>query len=491
MDLSELVHIIRRYWVVAFASFLAVSIVGAAAAFLPANRYEATATLLGQPNPNQLQFSSVQAVQFVLPGLAKQVESPSFTEDVRKGLPVALRNADTGVTSTADPGSGVVRITVESTSQNAAAPAANALAAKLIVNNPSSDLLKLTVIDKARRPTAPSSPVRLPILLGTFVLALIAALFAAIVTNALRRRFDRASEIRSRFGEAVLGEIPSLPRLRRAGISSAEVFGSEAQVTVAEAFYRLRTNVELALVNSDIHALTVTSSAVGEGKTTVTAHLGWALASVGHDVVLIDSDLRRPGLHGLLGQPGSPGVSDAIVGDGSRLIRATEQPTLGFVPAGVPDRHPAEVVDIALPRLLAQCEAPNRLIIVDSPPLHGAAETSLIAAATKQVILVVDARRNEPDEIERALRQIRQSGAQVLGVVINRARRDRHQKTTEQYYFAPKRTLPNAAPPNVNRRIDEVANEMRTQRAPGDRAGNGATVARPAASQSPTTTVED
>ncbi|MCZ7530360.1 MAG: P-loop NTPase [Acidimicrobiia bacterium] len=441
MRLGELLRTVRRHWKVALATLAVFVLAGSAAAFLPANRYTATATLFVQPEPDAAASSNaVQAVEFLLPGLAQQVESSTFIDTAYEKTGVA---ADVGndVTAEAEPGSGILRIDVESTSRDFVAPAADALAAELIETNPSADLAEITVLERAKVPTEPSAPVRIPILLGSLVLGLIAALFAALGADGLRRRLGAADEIHERLGAEVLGVIPSYRRTKRAPATSAELFGNDDHPAAVEAFYRLATNIELALVSKNVQVLLVTSSSVGAGKTTVAANLAWALAAVGHEVTVIDADLRRPELHQLLDRPRHPGV--ASLGPGiqpnemDEVVVPAGQPSLRFVPAGYSSRHPAGIVRAALEPLLDELRTSSGLVVIDSAPLNGAAETSLIAALAGTALLVVDPRKESPDDVERSLAQLHQAGADVLGVVVNRVSLKRFQRTAEKYYFAP------------------------------------------------------
>lgn len=436
MELSGLLLALRRHWIIALLAVTGFVSIGWASAFLPPDRYSGTAVLFAQPSAGQSDYNSIQAVQFLLPGLAEQAEVRTLTESARKRLPTSLARVDGEFSAVVEPNSSILRISAESQSKAFVAPAANALADELVKQNPATDLLRLSFLDRARSPISPSGPARLPVFAGSLMLGLIAGVLGAVGADAIQRRMDSADEIRIRFGTDILGEIPPFPRLHRHPATTAELFASNKYPSVVESFQQLRTNIEIALTTRDLSAITVTSSQVGEGKTTICSALGWVLASVGHETILIDADMRRPRLHELLGGSRGPGVASAVTADPHSLTRTTQQSSLYLIPAGVPDRHPAEVISAALPRLLEWHDSnPSQLVIVDSPPLGATAEAGLIAAMTKHVILVVNARRNHPEDIEHSLAQLHQAGAEVLGVVVNRARARRHRQTSQRYYY--------------------------------------------------------
>ena len=438
MQLSDLLRSLRRHRLpalLAFSAFLAVSV---AAAFLPAPLYRASTTMLVQPDPDQAQISTVQAVEFVMPSLVAVVDSRSLEADARAELAPALRNATADISAEVEPGTGVLHVSAISSRREVVAPLADAAATVLARRQPASGLFMLDVIDPARPPDRPFSPAKLAILVSGSVLGLFGAVATALTMTAVRGRADAAEQIRRRFGATVLGEIPALARRQSAASSPAELFEDGQHPRVVEAYQRLRANVEFALFSDrkSFAAITVTSCAVGEGKSTVTANRGWALASYGYEVLLVDGVRRRPVLHDYLGVPFGSGVSDVGAStDVTSLIRRSAHPALGVVPAGVPDRHPSEVIGLALPRLFEAHHGPDRLVLVDTPPVNSVAETVIAAALTRHVVLVVEARRRDMVEIERAVLTLRGAGANLLGVVINRAAR-RRDVLPDDYYFA-------------------------------------------------------
>ncbi len=88
-----------------------------------------------------------------------------------------------------------------------------------------------------------------------------------------------------------------------------------------------------------------------------------------------------------------------------------------MVTAGTPARHPAEITQEVLPRLLAVLH--DRTVIIDTPPMFTAETTSIVAKADF-VVLVADYLERNPDEIDNALDELALTGTQVLGVVLNR-----------------------------------------------------------------------
>jgi non-specific protein-tyrosine kinase len=201
----------------------------------------------------------------------------------------------------------------------------------------------------------------------------------------------------------------------------------------AEAYRTLRINLQYSSLDRDLRTILVTSAAEGDGKTTVAANLGVALAESGKKVLLIDCDLRRPGLHGLFGLPLSPGLTGALLEDNSDPpVEATAVPGLSVLPAGDPPPNPAEFVASArLARLLGRLRERFDLLVVDSPPVGLVADAAVLAPQADGVLLVVSAGRTRRDPARRARQQLDKVGAHLLGAVLNNAKLE---KTVRRYH---------------------------------------------------------
>ena len=426
MEIIDLLRALRRFWALALAVLVAFLLLGAAAAFLPQKRYTSTSILIASPsaaNPDITQFDAVRAL---LPSLIEIVDTDTFQDAVKADLTEHVRGP-LDLEAQLQPGTLVIDMSATDTSPLRAEHIA-AAAADEFQNQSISPIVTIAVADPAHLPHEPSSPLKGPILLGAGILGLIAALFTAVGATALRRRVATADEIRERYGVEVLGEIPAK---RKFPSSVGELFRDTQYADVVEAYQRVRTNLEIAAKRHLFVA--VTSCVQGEGKSTVTANLAWTLASIGHTVVAVDCDLRRPTLHKQYGLNLEKGVSDIADGvDVGSLAKDTAMQTLTVIPAGDAKRHPAEIVSMAFPRLVDELQ--DEIVLIDTPPMLGVGETTLIATITKAVLLVIDARNRDPAEVEAVLNELRRTGADVLGAVINKSHVGRRRRKSYYYY---------------------------------------------------------
>jgi capsular exopolysaccharide synthesis family protein len=289
---------------------------------------------------------------------------------------------------------------------------------------------------------------------GTTALGLLSAVIAAVVVARVSRALDVAEEIQRRFEVPVLGRVPALNALRAGKGGQVTIDALERSSEVVEAFRALATNLELALMSGDVPAvLAVLSGSEGEGKSTVAAGIAVTMAMSGNAVLAVDADLRRPTLHVRLGMPLGAGLAKAgnlEVGD---LVQRTDVPNLWLLSAGLPDRHPADLLAASLSATLDYSREQDRRMIIDCPPLNGVAETTMVAAMANNVLLVVDPRRTDVPDFEVLLTRLRTSGVRVVGVVLNRVGRPRRLRSAAYSQALPGvRGMGNPARPVARRR---------------------------------------
>jgi len=450
MDLRDLRLTLRRNWLFAILAFDLCIVIGIAAAFLPQSTYRASASLSAQPVVGTGTDLS-RLTQFVIPIVVETAESRLLRSEIRETIPEEL--APFGVSVTVTARSSVLNVQVMSPSPTAAQYWANEISDRVITDETLSPLIDLNLIDPAIVPKTPISPRPVPIMLAAGVLGLIAALFAAIFAGRVRDAFDSAELIRQRLGTNVIGELPRMRLLRRTDLALIDIL-DDGSTVLSESFKSLRSNLEFRIVAQQPRAIAVSSYQMGEGKSSVCAGIGWALASVGQEVILIDSDLRRPSLHHRLGRPMDRGLADLAMVSFDDVLQPTSSRGLRFVPAGLPDRSPADVVAVNLPRAIEEARTRSEVLIVDAPPLEMVAETPQVISTCGHVILVVDASSVNLPELANAVAELREQGAELLGVVINRVRRRWWTRSYDYYSYNS---------PAVNERRGRTSTASRSQ----------------------------
>jgi capsular exopolysaccharide synthesis family protein len=199
-----------------------------------------------------------------------------------------------------------------------------------------------------------------------------------------------------------------------------------------EAFRVLRTSLTLCLADLDRPTVLVTSARAGEGKTDTTARLASSFAEAGRRAVVVDLDLRKPGVHEVFGLDNDRGVSDVLLdelaladclqfvklrGPGSAPGRGLYALTSG---PSVP--NPTELLDTRrTSKLLDGLAEQADIVLVDAPPVLPVADTLVIGKTVGGAILVLEAGRTPIGEIEQAKDALIRAQTRLLGVVVNRA----------------------------------------------------------------------
>ena len=254
------------------------------------------------------------------------------------------------------------------------------------------------------------------------IVGLIVGAAAALLAENLDRTIKVADDLVS-LGLPVLGEIPAPDRnlpLSELPLATMRYNGSP----VAEAYQKVRTAVEFALLGREINSLLITSPNQEEGKTTLSTNLAWAMSAVDHRVALVDVDFRRPRIHEVYGCEAEPGLSDSLL-SGAPLsevaLRVDEHRSGNFIvlPTGTQPPSPADFV--ASPGFSAQIkaiEAEADLVILDAPPVLPVSDALSLGRQVDAVILVVRAGETTRDQVATTLHSLRQVGADVIGACL-------------------------------------------------------------------------
>jgi capsular exopolysaccharide synthesis family protein len=189
-----------------------------------------------------------------------------------------------------------------------------------------------------------------------------------------------------------------------------------------EAFRGLRTNIRFALQEQP-RLMAITSSAPGEGKSTIAVNLALTLAEQGARVLLIDADLRRPQVHRILGVERVPGLSDVLMGQVElehAIVPSPVHPGLSVLPGGAATGSPAELVggDLFMNMVLGLRDHYDT-VLVDTSPVLAVTDAALIGTVADGTLVVVRANETDQGALSRAVEQLRRVNANLVGIVLN------------------------------------------------------------------------
>ncbi len=195
-----------------------------------------------------------------------------------------------------------------------------------------------------------------------------------------------------------------------------------------EAYRTLRTNLTFAALDKPIETLVVTSAAPGEGKSTVLANLAVTMAQGGRRTILVDADLRRPGLHEIFGIVNDRGlttmiVEEAVLDDPPLIDVGVDN--LWLVPSGPMPPNPADILGSRkMEEVIAALKARADVVLFDAPPIIAVTDAAVLGTKVDGVLLVVCAGRTRREHAQRARELLERVHVRIVGAVLNDAPRD-------------------------------------------------------------------
>ena len=279
----------------------------------------------------------------------------------------------------------------------------------------------LTLIEPAQLPTRPISPnVRLSVMLATAV-GLMLALGAALVLEYIDDTVKSTEDLNASLGLTALGGVT---RMKGKDYKGRLVISHDPFSPVLEGYRQIRTNIQFAAVDEPAKSILVTSPNPGEGKSLTAANLAIVMAQAGLKTIIVDSDLRIPVLHKIFQVPNLDGLTDLLrssqpeVGD---YLKDTGIENLQVITSGPLPPNSSEMLGSQrMIALIERLEDKADLVIFDSPPILAVTDAAVLSQRVDGVMLVIQAGRTRRDATREAVNRLRQLGARVLGVVLNR-----------------------------------------------------------------------
>ena len=257
------------------------------------------------------------------------------------------------------------------------------------------------------RPVAPD-PVKIALwsLLGGGVLALVAPFFAERLGH----------------GQSKLARLESTLQLPGLGVIPARADLLPPFFEAGEIFHEMRAKLP---ADKAPRVLMVASAMPGEGKTTVAVNLAMSFAESGARTLVIDTDIRRGRLNRIFGFRKAPGLSNVLLGETplEDAVRPTFIENLSVMNAGTPaSAAPDLLASDAFATLMTALRESYDIIVLDTPPVLGLAETSVLQKHVDGVLLVVADNRTPKNSIQAAIEILRERGANMVGFVVNRVK---------------------------------------------------------------------
>ena len=287
----------------------------------------------------------------------------------------------------------------------------------------------LKQMDESGFPTSPANKPnsRKYAALG-MLLTLIASLSWLTIKSITRKTIRTEDELTRYFNVCYLGNLPSVVYKKRSKQQN-QVVALDAEgipFTFVEDIRTIRHRVEREAQKNNAKTILVTSALQAEGKTTVSTNLAMAMANRGHNVLLVDGDLRNPSVLPALGlDPVETGMVDLLSGKctvADILMPYKDRKHLAILPGGKPIDNPTSLwSDSNTSKLIQKLHSNCDYVIIDAPPSAIVSDASLIARNTDGCVYVVRQDYAEINTLREGMEMFKGTGCKLLGCVLNHA----------------------------------------------------------------------
>lgn len=278
-------------------------------------------------------------------------------------------------------------------------------------------LSNVAVIDTAEVPRGPSSPN----LMKNLLVALLVGVGLAAITVFFKDQFDDSirvpEDVEAKLGLPLLGVVP------KAHGEEPEDALLDPKSPISESYNSLRGSLLYSTSAGLPQIILFTSAQPSEGKTTSAHASAASFARMGKSVLLIDADLRRPSLHRQVNYSNERGLSTLLTTQDSldSVVMPSGLDGLTLMTSGAIPPSPTELLSgPRLEQLLQEAARKFDVVIIDSPPILGLADSPTMAALADGVVFVVEADRSRRGSLKTALRRLRSVRPILLGAVLTK-----------------------------------------------------------------------
>jgi capsular exopolysaccharide synthesis family protein len=287
-------------------------------------------------------------------------------------------------------------------------------------------------MESAEKPQRPFKPIASQNMLIALAVGLGLAAMLAFGLDYLDDTIKTPEDITRKLHLPFLGLVPAVHGDRQ------PVLSGPVPHDFGEAYRALRTSLVFTSGGEATRLITVTSAQPLEGKTTTACNLAMVLAFGGSRVLLIDADMRRPGVHKALKINNTVGLSHLLVGQARvrEAIQRTSDPNFCVMTAGRTPPNPSELLSSdRMKHLIGNLrQGPFDWVVVDTPPVLAVTDAIILTPMADCALFVLGAEMTRRRLAERAVNMLLSSRPKVVGAVLNRVNFDRNKYYYSRYY---------------------------------------------------------
>jgi polysaccharide biosynthesis transport protein len=292
----------------------------------------------------------------------------------------------------------------------------------------------------AQEPAGPYTPDRQKIQEHGIIIFLVLFILIPICLEFIDNRVKSPWDVEVFIGNDLIGGIPKISEVEER--ERPLIVGNDLDDGLTESFRSMYSRIQMNSQTDYPKLILVTSAIPSEGKSLISANLAYSCANHGRKTILVDFDLRRPGLHKFCNLENSKGLL-TLVNDVSQRSESLDQcvsevltevhPNLFVLPSGGKTRAATEMLEhedfsVVINLLKKNAE----VIIIDSPPIGLFPDSLAIARKVDEVLFVTRYGKVSRKVVKTLIDSIQETGANLLGVVLN----DLPQKKTPGYYYS-------------------------------------------------------
>jgi succinoglycan biosynthesis transport protein ExoP len=299
----------------------------------------------------------------------------------------------------------------------------------------------IRIVDPALVPTAPSRPNKSRNITLAILVGLVGGVGLALLREYLDNTVKNPDDVETLSRLPSLAVVPTFTSTNGARRNRLQKFlhgsgngyheglallsHSEPQSQISEAFRALRTSLLLSQADHPPQVILVTSALPHEGKTTASVNIGVTLAQLGDKTLLIDGDLRKPGISRALHMNDAKhvGLSSYLAGVSSLDVVTVPHPAvsnLHAIPTGPVPPNSADLLSShRLAQMIRELRKRYKFIVIDSPPIMAATDAVILSALADGVLLVVRSGETPKEAFTRTRDLLNSVKSRVLGVVLN------------------------------------------------------------------------
>lgn len=429
MNLQDFIKLLRTRWVIVCATLATTTLAAVMLTLLTTPLYQAStrlyvSTTSGSSLSDMYQGNRLSQERVV--SYAELIDGATLAQRTidKLGLNMDASELQGNVKATAKPNTVLIDVDVLDRSPVRARDIANTLSDEFVVmvrelETPATGATpdaRVVVEQRASIPSRPVVPKTMRNLAGGVGLGVLLGIGLAVVRDLLDNTVKSRESLEDITGVGLVGSIPMDKERRKQPAIAYETDNT----AIAEAFRKLRTNLQFLAVDNPPRVIVVTSSMPSEGKSTTAINLALALAEADHRVVLIDGDMRRPTLAKYLDLVGTVGFSTVLSGAASidEALQKTRFPGLTVLTSGSIPPNPSELLGSqAARKLLAELRSRFDYVILDSTPLLAVTDAAILAAGADGVLIMTRFGQTKREQLAHAVGSLESVGAPLLGAV--------------------------------------------------------------------------